>query len=182
MLLLTLVLVTAGAVDLHALDLVFFLQVRLVHVGHLFGELDLLGLELVIRFAVAVGGHATGIDNPRPGLNRAAAEGDVGETLRRLFGNVFTQSLTVSNCNLPRLAVLPGQVMAFYTTACVVFVICPGVVALLYNARVRQNVAVTAEKLGFGGIGLGKIVLEQRLLVRCPRKTGKNQSQRSQNE
>jgi hypothetical protein len=146
------VLVTVGAVDLHALDLLLLLQMWIVGEVNLFGELDLLGLELVIRLAVAVGGQAAGIDNPRPGLNRAAAEGDVGETLGGFCRNVFLLSFVgFTRLRFFALSFL-GRVVTLDATDVFVFPRFPQIVTLLHDARVRQNVAVTAEKLGLGYI------------------------------
>ena len=170
--LLGLVLVAAGAVELLALDLVFFLQMRLVHVNYLFGELDFFSLELVIRFAVTTGGHAAGIGDPRPRLHRAAAQLKVGEALRRFLGNVFALSRTASNGDLSRLPILSGWVVTLETAVFVVFVLCPSVVAFLKNPRVGENVAVAAEKLGLWDIRLRQLVLKRRLLDGTQRREG----------
>ena len=82
-------LVTACAVYLLTLNLVLLFQVWLMSEENLLGEFDLFGFELIIRFAVAIGGHTAGVDDSRSRPDRLAAELDVGETFRRLFGNMY---------------------------------------------------------------------------------------------
>jgi hypothetical protein len=170
--LLGVVLVAAGAVELLALDLVFFLQMRLVHVNYLFGELDFFSLELVIRFAVTTGGHAAGIGDPRPRLHRAAAQLKVGEALRRFLGNVFALSLTASNGDLSRLPILSGWVVTLETAVFAVLVFCPSILAFLKHPRVGENVAVAAKQLRLWDIRLGQFVLKPRFLVGPQRREG----------
>ena len=84
-----LVLVTGSAVHLLAFDLLFFVEMRFMHKENLFGKFNLFGLEIIICLSVTVGGHATGIDDSRPGHNRLATKLEIGESIGRLFGNVF---------------------------------------------------------------------------------------------
>ncbi len=161
----SLVLVAVGAVDLLALDLVFLLQVRFVDERHLLGELDLLGLELVIRLAVAVGGHAAGVDDSRPGLDRVAADGDVGETLGGFCRDMFRLCFAASSWLWARSLGFRGRVVALDATDVFMFALFPEIVAFLHDARVGQNVAVAAEELWLRNIRLGKFGLELQFLL-----------------
>ena len=72
-LLVGLVLVAGRAVDLLALNLILFFQMRLVNEGDLFCELDFFGLESVVGFAVAGSSHTIVITDPRPRPDSFAA-------------------------------------------------------------------------------------------------------------
>ena len=58
-----------------------------------------------------------------------------------------------------------GRVMALDAAVFIVLALLPGVVTLHDNARVSQDVTVTAGELGLGDFRLGKLGLDQHLLV-----------------
>lgn len=162
---LCLMLVAVGAVDLLTLDLVLFIQVRLMDVDYLFCKFDLLSLELVIRLAVALVRHATFIDDSGPRLDRLTAQGDVGKTLWPFTGDVFTFNCGAGLCGLARLLGLSGRIVTLNAAIFVVFARFPGLVAFLNDTRIGQDMAVAAEELGFRGIRLGKVQLDWPLLI-----------------
>ena len=84
------VLMAGGAVDLHALDLIFLNKMGLMNKCHLVGKLNLFGLEWVIRFTVASRGHATVVDDGRSCLDRLATQFEVGNMARCPNGNMIS--------------------------------------------------------------------------------------------
>ena len=73
--LLRLMLMAVRAVDLLALNLVLLIEMWFMDESHFLREFDPLGLEFVIRLAMAVGGHAAGVHDPGPRLNRLTPQG-----------------------------------------------------------------------------------------------------------
>jgi hypothetical protein len=130
------VLMAIGAVNLLTLDLVFLLQVWLVNKGYLFGELYLLSLELIIWPAVAIGGHTTGIRDPRSRQDILATQLEVGETLWGFVWNVLEIFCGDRFRNLRYFQGLLGRIVAFNAAVFVVFAFFPEFVAFFYDARI----------------------------------------------
>ncbi len=76
------VLMAGGAVDLHALDLIFFYKMGLMNKCHFLGKLNLFGLEWVIRFTMASSGHAAVVGDCGYCLDRLAPQFDIGTMAR----------------------------------------------------------------------------------------------------
>jgi hypothetical protein len=62
-------------------------------------------------------------------------------------------------CGFIRLLGFIGRIMALDTPPFIVFTHFPEFIALLYNARVGENVAVATDELGFRDIRLRKLSL-----------------------
>lgn len=115
---------------------------RIMTKRYFFSELNLLGLEFILWFAVTVGGHTAGIHNPGSGFYRRSAKLQVGESFRWFFRNVGRLS------GWGGLFASFRGIVALDTSVFVVFAFFPQLVALLDNSRIGQNMAVAAKKLG----------------------------------
>jgi hypothetical protein len=163
-----LMLVAVGAVNLLALDLLFLIQVRFMDEAHLLCEFDLLGLELVIRFSVAICGHAAGVHDPGPRLDRFTAQGQIREALGWLFGDMFGLSRytgLLSGLDFK----FPGWIMTLHAAIFVVFLFFPKFVPLIDHTWVCQDMTIPTKHLGLRGLQLGEfgLYLRHRFGPKC---------------
>lgn len=153
---------------------------RLVNIGHFFGELNLFGLEWVIRLAMTGGGRATVVDDWGYCLDRVAAQFYIGKAPRGHHGDVNIHVFCKGRSGRFFFLKCPGRIVALDTAHLFVFALSPGVVAVVKYFGVGQNVAVSAKTLRLGDLLHGGQILLNCLLPdrRSPPKQDNNQHHR----